>query len=896
MSQIFKTISFPKEYSDTGKTEILRLAFNSEKHKQLLQVIELLSSNELRILLGEQSFSKLNSKSIKFDRSLNKYCISLIENSILDIKKEHGNEFDIKMAFNRQVSLNKFTKKSVTFTENKTQKIHRWYPYVEGYSCSFVNDILKNLPYKPSAIYDPFSGSGTTQIVASHNSIMSYYSEINPLMRFFIDFKVNKVIDLLNDWKNNKTQIESFLNFLNENFEKTKPTTHPELSKFFEKNNLGVLLRIKEIINRFFEKNNLQKHFALFALASITVLSSNMIRRSDLRYRREGEKYLSNSEVLQSFTQKILEMINDIEDLNSSGLCLEKTELFSHNAKIFPNKEDIRFDLVITSPPYANGTNYFRNSKLELLILDFIKTTDELSKFNLEAVTAGINNVTKNLPTPRNLPFAKAIIENLGKNSYDKRIPKMVESYFSDLDIVLENTSNKLKQNSYFYLDIGDSQFNGVHVPTDEILIQSATKYGLELVENKFVRERFSKNGAPLKQVVLIFKKVETTKKKSNSNVTAVDLLKTNYYKFRELEYKKSPYSKRNWGNNLHSLCSYQGKLKPSIAHFLVNLFTKPGMSILDPLSGVGTIPFEACLQGRKGIANDLSFLAYANSFAKLTRQDAIKTQDKIKKLARFIEKNLVSKSEAQKTVFGYNKDIKDYYEDRTFREILTARAYFQSKKVLDSEDALILASLLHILHGNRPYALSRRSHGVIPFAPTGNFEYKNLVEKLTEKVNRSLKAGKNGEFLEGIALNKDFLDLNNNLEKESVDAIITSPPFLNSTKFYMSNWIRLWFTGWDEQDFEIKKNDFLEVKQSKDFLVYEKFFNTCKKLLKKDGVIIMHLGKTEKVDMGKLLLPIAEKHFKVFDLFDEDVAHVEKFGIRDQGATHVHQFLFLHN
>lgn len=896
MSQIFKTISFPKEYSDTGKTEILRLAFNPEKHKQLLEAIELLGSNELRILLGEQSFLKLQSRSIKFDRSLNKFCISLIENSLRDIKKGHGNESDIKKIFDRQIPLNKFTKKSVTFAENKTQKIHRWYPYVEGYSCSFVNDILENLPYKPSAIYDPFSGSGTTQIVASHNSIMSYYSEINPLMRFFIDFKVNKVIDLLNDWQKNKKQIESFLIFLNDNFEKIKPTMHLELSKFFEKKNLEVLLRIKEIINKFFKNNTLHKHFALFALASITVASSNMIRRSDLRYRREGEKYLSDAEVLRNFTQKILEMINDIEDLNSDGFSLEKTKLFSHNAKIFPNKEDMEFDLVITSPPYANGTNYFRNSKLELLILDFIKTTDELSKFNLEAVTAGINNVTKNLPSPRDLPFVKSVIEDLSKNSYDKRIPKMVESYFSDLDIVLENTSNKLKENSYFYLDIGDSQFNGVHVPTDEILIQSATKYGLELVENKFVRERFSKNGAPLKQVVLIFKKIGTTKGKSNSKMAAKDLLKENYYKFKELEYKKSPYSKRNWGNSLHSLCSYQGKLKPSIANFLVNLFTEPGMSVLDPLSGVGTIPFEACLQGRKGIANDLSFLAYVNSFAKLTHQNALKTKKKIKELEKYIEKNLVSKSEAHKTVFGYNKDIKDYYEDRTFREILTARIYFQNKKVLDSEDALILASLLHILHGNRPYALSRRSHGVIPFAPKGDFVYKNLVEKLTEKVDRSLIAEKNGKFIEGVALNKDFLNLNKNLKKESIDAIITSPPFLNSTKFYMSNWIRLWFTGWDKQDFEIKKNDFLEVKQSKDFLIYEKFFDTCKKLLKKDGIIIMHLGKTEKVDMGKLLLPIAEKYFKVFDLFDEDVAHVEKFGIRDQGATHIHQFLFLHN
>ena len=73
-----------------------------------------------------------------------------------------------------------------------------------------------------------------------------------------------------------------------------------------------------------------------------------------------------------------------------------------------------------------------------------------------------------------------------------------------------------------------------------------------------------------------------------------------------DLPYKKSPFNGRNWGHAWHSLCSYHGKLKPAIAHFLISYFTKPGDIVLDPLCGVGTIPFEACLQGRVGVGNDL--------------------------------------------------------------------------------------------------------------------------------------------------------------------------------------------------------------------------------------------------------------------------------------------------
>ena len=76
--------------------------------------------------------------------------------------------------------------------------------------------------------------------------------------------------------------------------------------------------------------------------------------------------------------------------------------------------------------------------------------------------------------------------------------------------------------------------------------------------------------------------------------------------------YREDPYARRNWGGLLHSLCSYQGKLKPAIAHFLVDWFTEPGDTVLDPMSGVGTIPLEARRLGRTGIGNDLSPLAAA--------------------------------------------------------------------------------------------------------------------------------------------------------------------------------------------------------------------------------------------------------------------------------------------
>ena len=91
----------------------------------------------------------------------------------------------------------------------------------------------------------------------------------------------------------------------------------------------------------------------------------------------------------------------------------------------------------------------------------------------------------------------------------------------------------------------------------------------------------------------------------------------------KELPYRQEPYSKKNWGNPNHSLCSYQGKLKPSIANFLVQTFVPPKGRVLDPFSGVGTIPFEAALNMAQ--ANVQECLGVSPERAKQIAEDSLR-------------------------------------------------------------------------------------------------------------------------------------------------------------------------------------------------------------------------------------------------------------------------------
>ena len=163
----------------------------------------------------------------------------------------------------------------------------------------------------------------------------------------------------------------------------------------------------------------------------------------------------------------------------------------------------------------------------------------------------------------------------------------------------------------------------------------------------------------------------------------------------------------------------------------------------------------------------------------------------------------------------------------------------------------LVVSSLLHILHGNRPYALSRRSHPIVPYAPQGEFIYKNLIKNLTEKVERALQVELPLNFIPGKIYNQDSTSLWPQ-EINNLDAVITSPPFFDSTRFYLANWIRIWFSGWSEKDFKYQINSYIEEKQKKDFAVYESIFRQSRERLKRGRHLRFAFREKRKMRYGR--------------------------------------------
>jgi len=390
------------------------------------------------------------------------------------------------------------------FDDNRSKAIHRWYPFIEGYSADLVEAALIDFGGKDVHVLDPFGGSGTTALTASALGFDCSFCEVNPYLAWVADVKVNVAraaaespdLGLLGKLADVLDAGGKF---------RAPPGNHPLLDvdahrHFFPR---GVASRILGLL-AWIDANLTAPLDDLARLAVTTSLipASNMVRRTDLRKRHTGDAPPAH---LESTVAAQLRMIQTdvVEAAPKLGGCAVRVAADARTLTPQPHP----FTTIVTSPPYLNGTNYCRNTKLELFALGLLEEA-ELAELRVRSITAGINNVSKRRAAPTLTDDVEQVAQQLDSVAYDRRIPALVRLYFSDMQVVFERVRSASALGAVWLLDIGDSRFAGVSVPTPELLVSVASSVGWRLDTSRTLRERKSYDGTPLTQVLLSLRAV----------------------------------------------------------------------------------------------------------------------------------------------------------------------------------------------------------------------------------------------------------------------------------------------------------------------------------------------------------------------------------------------------
>lgn len=391
-------------------------------------------------------------------------------------------------------------------------------------------------------------------------------------------------------------------------------------------------------------------------------------------------------------------------------------------------------------------------------------------------------------------------------------------------------------------------------------------------------------------------------------------LTKVEGNKDEKIEYTWRDKPKR-WGHSFHPMCSYLAMFPPGVPRYFIEQFTEEGDVVLDPFSGRGTAPLEACIAGRIGIGVDLNPLAYLLTRAKLQSPHLEDVLDRLEKLREeYVPPNLDN----------VPKEIEMLYDmEITLPQLVFIKNKFKDwKQNISEADQFILASLMGIMHGR--FNKSGTSYLSISmpntFSMSPNY-VKNFIEKhglikprvdvFDQLRNKIVKLYKNQKpIMPGYAYldnAKKFSKIENKYIKgKEVKMVFTSPPYLKVVNYGTFNWIRLWLLGEDIKliDKNLRLDDQHTLNGYVDFI--EAIVHQCEKVLRDTGVACFVIGDVAKPKQEPLKLAeyvweqIKDRtSLKLFGIVEDHLPSKDKvtriWGKTQGNATKIDRILILY-
>jgi hypothetical protein len=428
------------------------------------------------------------------------------------------------------------------FAENKVLPIHRWVPWVAGYSAGFVDDVLATyMPSQPGkapigVVLDPFAGVGTTLVQAMLRGFRTVGFEINPYAALaskvkvgapFLDVsKIKRRVNALDassrKWQSKSAQVRTAV-----------PTGFRSRIPFFSPSVERQVLHILDFINALPDED-LGNLFRV-AFGSVMVSFSNYTYEPSLGTRPgAGKPLVEDENATAILVYKLRQMAKDIEwvqthfHLSSDFSSLHRVinaNFMKAAEEQLPGKH---VDLMITSPPYMNNYHYVRNTRPQLYWLALLDRSSDIKQLEEENFGRFWQNVrSAPLLEPRfGHRKLNLLIDQLRKIRVEKGPyggpgwANYVTAYFNDAQRFFSALKNLLKPGGLGVIVIGNSIIQGIEFKVDEFLAEIAESKGLKAEEVRPIRQkrvgasitqssvrRGKRNGATLYESAVIVRK-----------------------------------------------------------------------------------------------------------------------------------------------------------------------------------------------------------------------------------------------------------------------------------------------------------------------------------------------------------------------------------------------------
>lgn len=349
-----------------------------------------------------------------------------------------------------------------------------WYP--ANFIPQIPSILVANLSKPNSVILDLFCGSGTTLVESARLGRIGIGIDINPLACLITKVKttyidpskleilLNKYEYLLSDEKNNSVLIPDF----------------PNKNKWFHEATLNDLGNIFYFINN--EDQIKIRNLLLVCFSAVlkkcctqkdhyTYVADNMFPKED-----ETLICISAKNVfLNQLKKTINALVNyynniEIQDINPKEI-LSKCKVYNEDTRLAKSINDEAIDLIVTSPPYANVTDYTTGNRLSFYWLNL----GNMQKFKEDEIGAR---------------WKRARISALS-------------DYINDMQKIFLQCKRILKKGAYLCCVLGESSSIRNKIDLNRKLVNIlANEIGFELISENIERNIFAKRIRAIRGVV----------------------------------------------------------------------------------------------------------------------------------------------------------------------------------------------------------------------------------------------------------------------------------------------------------------------------------------------------------------------------------------------------------
>lgn len=384
-----------------------------------------------------------------------------------------------------------------TYKHNAATGRHGWLRLTPAYSLKIVEELIGHCE-RPMRVFDPFCGTATTALSAAYHSHEAVTTDINPFLVWLGKAKT----DSYDPHTIAVTEMACHRALQLVQLRAVDPAPAPpihNIERWWDRAALMFLRRLRAAIDAVATDGTPESDLLLVAFCRCLIAISNAAFNHQSMSFKESTRQMSlaiDRDLAGRFAGDVRFVLAGASD-NPEGAAA----VILGDSRAPGSAVEGLFDLVVTSPPYANRMSYIRELRPYMYWLEFLLDGRDAGELDWSAIGG-----TWGVATSRLLEWERS--EDRFKDSHLESavsqialanskngglLANYVAKYFDDMWAHFQGLPSVLAQDAEVHYVIGNSTFYGVLLSTEQIYAQMLASLGFKEVSVRPLRKRNSK-------------------------------------------------------------------------------------------------------------------------------------------------------------------------------------------------------------------------------------------------------------------------------------------------------------------------------------------------------------------------------------------------------------------